>query len=185
MEMIRILKSPTDSYIKLLSKSKQKYILLEDCESGSGKKCINENACLRWLKCSRETIRFLAVSDAFLPVTRQGSVGWSNKGIFMIHFMTITDVPNEFVELDIKIDPDDDDDDDDDYQDVLIRVISTITSYDNCMRESISEIIKKDRVCSGDLPQLHLLLYLPSPLIMNLLNLILINNHDVSARGIA
>jgi hypothetical protein len=59
MEMIRMLESPTDSYIKLLSKSKQKYMLLEDCEYEYGygygygygyeygKKSISEKVCLR------------------------------------------------------------------------------------------------------------------------------------------
>jgi hypothetical protein len=46
------------------------------------------------------------------------------------------------------------------------------------------EIVKKGKVCSADMPQLYLLPYLSSPLIINLINLILINSQGVSAKGI-
>jgi hypothetical protein len=45
MRMIQILESSIGSYLKLLSKSKQKYKLLEDCDHGYGRKGIGEKAC--------------------------------------------------------------------------------------------------------------------------------------------
>jgi len=178
MSMIRLLESPEDSYIALLNKAKQKYRLLEDCELGYGKKGISEKGCLHWLKCSRETIRFLAVPDTFLPVTRHGPVGWSMSGVFSVHFVVVTGIPNEFVELDVEIDPDDD------YQDVLIRLMSTLCGYDNCCQDLMMSILKKGRVFSGDMPELYLLPYLPSPFMINLMNLILVNSQGVTAKGI-
>jgi hypothetical protein len=179
MRMIQILESPVDSYLKLLSKSKQKYKLLEDCDYEYRSKGIGEKTGLRWLKCSRETIRLLAVSDRFLPVTRHGPVGWSNKGFINIHFIVITGVCNNFIELDIEIDPGDD------YQDVLIRMVSTLASYDNCCMNYYMDIIGKGKLCNSDMPQFYLLPYLPTPLIINLMNLTLINSQGVSAKGIA
>jgi hypothetical protein len=178
MSMIRLLEAPDESYVTLLNKSKQKYKLLEDCEYGYGKKGISEKVCLRWLKCSRETIRFLAIPDAFLPVTRHGVVGWSMSGIFSIHFIVVTGIPGEFIELDVEVDPDDD------YQDTLVRLISTLSSYDNCCQDFMMDIIKKGKVCSADMPQLYLLPYTPSPLIINLMNLILVNSQGVTGKGI-
>jgi hypothetical protein len=104
---------------------------------------------------------------------------WNNSGFIDIHFIIITDVINEFVELDIEIYPDND------YQDVLIRIISTMASYDNYCMNYFMENIKNGKTCSAAMPQLYLLLYLPKPLIFNLMNLILINNQGVSAKGIA
>jgi hypothetical protein len=94
MNMIRLLESPGESYVTVLGKAKQKYKLLEDCEYGYGKKGISEKTCLRWLKCSRDTIRLIAVPDTFLPVTRHGPVGWSLSGIFVMHFIVVTGIPN-------------------------------------------------------------------------------------------
>jgi hypothetical protein len=78
----------------------------------------------------------------------------------------------------VEIDPDDD------YQDIFIRLISTLASYDNCCQDLMIDIIKKGKVCSADMPQLYLLPYTPSPLIINLMNLILINSQGVTAKGI-
>jgi hypothetical protein len=86
-------------------------------------------------------------------------------------------VCNNFVELDIEMDPDDD------YQDVLIRMVSTLASYDNCCMKYYMEIIGKGKLCSSDMPQLYLLPYLPTSLIINLMNLILINNQFEPLRG--
>jgi hypothetical protein len=47
MNMIQIFESHVDSYLKLLSKNRQKYKLLEDCDYGYGNKGIGEKACLR------------------------------------------------------------------------------------------------------------------------------------------
>jgi hypothetical protein len=131
---------------------------LENCDYEYGNEGIREKACPRWLKCSRETIRLLAVSDGFLPVTPDGPVGWSNKGFINIEVIVITGIPDDFVELDIEIDLDDDD------QDVLIRIVSTLTSYDNCCMNYSMEVIGKDKLCSSDRAQFYLLPYLPTPL---------------------
>jgi hypothetical protein len=178
MNMIRLLEAPGKSYVTLLNKSKQKYKLLEDCESGYGKKGISEKVCLRWLKCSRETIRFLAIPDTFMPVTRHGPVGWSDRGIITIRLIVVTGIPGEFVELNMEVDPDDD------YQDTLVRLISTLSSYENCCQDLMMNIINKGKVCSADMPQLYLLPYTPPPLIINLMNLILVNSQGVTAKGI-
>jgi hypothetical protein len=101
MKMIKELESPDKSYLKVLSKSRQKYKLMEDCDLGYTQKGIGKKSCLRWLKCSRNTIRLFAVSDKFLLVTRHGPAGWSNKDFINIHIIAITGMPNEFVETDI------------------------------------------------------------------------------------
>jgi hypothetical protein len=95
--------------------------LLENCDLGYAHKGIDEKNSLRWLKRSRNTIRLLAVSAGFLPVTRRDPAGSSNRGFIDIHSIVITSVVNEFVEIDVELDPDDD------YQDIFIRIFPTLT----------------------------------------------------------
>jgi hypothetical protein len=140
------LESPSESYLKVLITSRCRDKFLEHCDLGYIHKGIDEKNCVRWLRWSWNTIRLLAVSAGFLPVTRHSPVSWSNRGFRNIHIIAITGDGNEFVEMDVELDSDD-------YQDVFIRIFSTLPNFDNCDMNYCNAFVAKGESCSSDMSQ--------------------------------
>jgi hypothetical protein len=78
----------------------------------------------------------------------------------------------------VELDPDDD------YQDVLIRIFSTLTNFHNCCMNCVNTFVGKGKLCSSDMAQSYFFPYLPTPLIINLMSLILLTSQGISRKGI-
>jgi hypothetical protein len=81
-----------------------------------------------------------------LPVTRHDPGCWSNRGFINIHIIAITGDGNEFVEMDMELDPGDD------YQDIFIRIFPTLTNFDNCCMNYCNTFVEKGKSRSSDMP---------------------------------